>query len=128
MAIAVTPKKGFDYILVEDRTLPVEQQTVWELRALTVGEQTDVQDSLRTEKAETGETLWKSGTMVLQTLRAGLRGVRNFMDTDGKAVKFETDKSGKVTLEFLDLLLPKWRNELANAIAAGGQLSEKDRD
>ena len=27
------PKKGFDYILVEDRTLPVEQQTVWELRA-----------------------------------------------------------------------------------------------
>ena len=128
MAVAVQPKKQFDYVLEEDRKLLAEKQTVWKLRGLSIGEQADVQDSLRTERTETGETSWKTGTLLLKTLRAGLVGVANFCDDTGLPVAFSSDKSGVVTDDFLDRLAPAWRTELANAIAGAGQLSDKQRD
>jgi len=128
VAIAVKPKKTFDYILKDDRKAPSESQTVWKLRGLSISEQTDVQDSLRTEIESSGETTYKTGTLLLKTLRAGLVGVENFRDEEGAIVKFETDTLGMVTYDFLDRLAPAWRVELVNAIASGGLLSEKDRD
>ena len=128
MAIAIQPKKGFDYVLEDDRKFPPEKQTVWKLRGLSIGEQSDVQDSLRTERSDTGETSWKTGTLLLKTLRAGLVGVSNFLDESGAAVEFTKDKSGVVSDEFLDRLAPAWRTELANAISGAGQLSDKQRD
>lgn len=127
MAIAVKPKKQFEYVLLEDRQLPEAEQTTWMLRALTVGEQAELQDSLRTERLDTGETSWKTGTLLLKTLRAGLVGVKGFREEGGVEVSFEK-VNGVVSDTFLDRLAPAWRNELSNAIVSAGRLEPKERD
>lgn len=132
MAIRIDPRKTWEYVLECDRGLSEEQQTYWELRPLTVLEESKLQDMAVTADAESRAVSMNSGRVHLETLRYGLVGCRQFRDQDGTEVPF-TSKFNKglareiVTDDFLSGLHPDWRRELAIAIEQGATLSEEDR-
>lgn len=123
MPIALDPRQEFDYVLQCDRALPVDQQTVFVLRGLTVAEEARIEDSLAV-LADGGVSM-RSGEQKLQILRMGLRGWRNFRRADGTEVPFQkvNGHPGHVTDASLDFLAPEWRTELANAITERGKLT-----
>jgi hypothetical protein len=128
MPIALNPRQEFDYVLECDRTLPPEQQTVFRLRSLTVGEQADLEDSLAVRR---GEDLGINvGSQKLRILRLGLVGWSNFRDAAGAEVPFEAIKGHPrhVTDVCLDRLDSEWRTELANAITERGRLAPAEKN
>jgi hypothetical protein len=128
MPIALDPKSTFEYVLVDDRELPKEQQTTFELRGLTVSEEASVTDSMILAHGGVEEMSVRAGTHALTVLRYGLRGWRNFHDADGNAVEFETGRGHpkQVTDACLDRLLPKYRQEIMQAILDRGTVTESE--
>ena len=127
MAIATNPKQTFTYVLKADRKLPVAEQTTWDLKPLTIDEQTEISDSMLTTTGVKGEMSWKGGTTELIILRRGLRGVHNFRDESAVTVPFQMEDK-TVTNDFLDRVLPADRRELANAITEGGHVTKVEGD
>ncbi|MEY2742312.1 MAG: hypothetical protein RIS21_680 [Planctomycetota bacterium] len=115
MAIALDPNRSHRYVLREDASLPVEDQTVFLLRSLTVRDDEMIQNS-KMVASSGGEFRLQPGTEDLMTLRLGLIGVENFRDGAGKMVHFDADKAGRVTDAFLSRLKKEWRNEIADQI------------
>ena len=128
MPIALDPKSTFPYVLKDDRELPEAEQTVFELRGLTVSEEAAVSDSMILAHGGTDELSFRAGTHQLTILRMGLRRWSNFAGNDGKPVPFEVGKGypRSVTDECLDRLLPRHRQELANAILERGTITEAE--
>jgi hypothetical protein len=128
MPIALDPRATFDYVLQEDRELPEEQQTVFELRSLTVSEEARVADSMIASVPGQDEMSIKSGSYQLQILRCGLRGWRNFKTTAGTDAQFDVTKGNPrhVTDECLDRLSSANRTELTNAITEHSSVSEEE--
>ena len=128
MPIALDPRATFDYVLKEDRELPEEQQTVFELRPLTVSEEARVADSMIASVPGQDEMSIKSGSYQLQILRCGLRGWRNFKNAKGADVAFDVTKGNHrhVTDDSLDRLSYANRNELTNAITEHSAVSEEE--
>lgn len=102
--------KTIEYICKEDRELPKEDQTVWELKLLGAKEQAKLRDDLyeisgmgegRTERFKTGST-------ALKALELGLKGWRNFRYDDGEPVPF--------SVENFDCIPPETRDELSNIV------------
>jgi len=115
MAIALDPNRSHRYILREDASLPVEEQTIFLLRSLTVRDDEQIANS-KMIASGAGEFRLHPGTEDLMTLRLGLIGVENFRDANGKTVHFDADKSGRVTDSFLSRLKKEWRTELVDQI------------
>lgn len=128
MPIALDPKATFEYVLEDDRKLPVEERTVFKLRGLTVAEEARVADSMISSVPGQDELSFRSGTHQLTVLRFGLRGWSNFKDSSGSDVEFElTSRHPRhITDEALDRLLPKYRIELVNAIMERGTITEAE--
>lgn len=128
MPIALNPRQEFEYVLECDRQLPVEQQTVFVLRGLTVSEQADLEDRLAVLRG--GDIAMQSGTQKVTILRLGLVGWRNFRTADETEVLFEAVKGHPrhVTDGCLDRLDPEWRTELCNAITERGRLSRAEKN
>lgn len=124
--IALTPKERFSYVLECDRNLPEDEQTVFELRPLSIAEETKVQDALF-GGGDAGMTM-RTGTGQLMRLRFGLVGCKNLLDASGSEVPFETSKGSPrhVTDAFLERLGPDARAELSDAIAERGEVSEAE--
>lgn len=128
MPIALDPKSTFPYVLEDDRESAADAQTVFNLRGLTVAEEASVSDSMILATAGADELSFRAGTHQLTVLRHGLRGWSNFHDAEGKPVPFDLQKGHPrhVTDECLDRLLPKYRQELTNAILERGAITEDE--
>lgn len=128
MPIALDPKSTFPYVLEDDRSAPEGEQTVFQLRGLTVAEEASVSDSMILATAGADELSFRAGTHQLTVLRHGLRGWSGFRDSEGKEVPFEITKGHPrhITDECLDRLLPKYRQELTNAILERGAITEEE--
>jgi hypothetical protein len=124
MVIAISPEEPFEYVCECDRLLPAEKQTVWELRRFTVGEHSQLQNSITRVAGRDGSERTLYGDLNLKLLQAGLVGVRNFLDNTGAQVPFDTETKGvlggrarKVPTEtFLSRIPLALRDELARAI------------
>jgi len=128
MPIALDPKSTFPYVLEDDRAMPEEDQTVFDLRGLTVAEEAAVSDSMILAHGGMDELSFRAGTHQLTVLRKGLRGWANFKGADGEAIPFKQSRGhpGCVTDESLDRLLPRHRQELSNAILERGSITEQE--
>lgn len=115
MAVAVSPKQAFDYVLKEDRDLPSEDRTVFKLRPLTQAEMLILNDRAReTYDDADGHTIVrpKIGTFILAVLDLGLVGWLHLRDAEGQDVPFD---SGRRRGNY-ERLRPGWTSELAAAI------------
>jgi hypothetical protein len=128
MPIALDPKSTFPYVLQCDRDLPEDEQTVFELRGLTVAEEAAVSDSMILAHGGTDELSFRAGTHQLTILRHGLRGWQRFNGANGEPVEFELTKGHprNVTDGCLDRLDPKHRQELSNAIMERGNITAEE--
>lgn len=121
MAIAVDPERTFDYVLQEERDLPIEQQTVWKIKVLTARELAEIEDNTSRIDKE-GVLQVRHGSVVLNTLRKGLRGWENFQDAQGNPVPFR-DNNGVPREDNFDRMRPAWRREICNAITEQNRLT-----
>tara|TARA_R110002012_G_scaffold313109_4_gene524430 strand:- start:1385 stop:1780 length:396 start_codon:yes stop_codon:yes gene_type:complete len=126
--IALDPKSTFTYVLADDRQLPEEDQTRFELRGLTVSEEAAVSDSMILAQSGMDELSFRAGTHQLTVLRKGLRDWANFKDAEGAEIPFKRQKGHPpcVTDECLDRLLPRHRQEIMNAILERGSVSTEE--
>jgi hypothetical protein len=135
MARAVDPTTSFDYILKADREEDADCVTTWKLRPLTARQLAQIEDGTGSYDPDTGHVAVRQGTVVLETLRSGLAGVDNFLDSGDTAIEFVTENTGKrhgvnvlvPTYAFLDKIHPDDRRELCNAITEQTRLTEADR-
>ena len=124
MPIALDPKSTFPYVLKDDRALPEDQQTVFQLRGLTVAEEASVSDSMILAHSGSDEMSFRAGTHQLTILRYGLRGWDKFNDAAGGEVAFEQTKAHPrcVSDACLDRIETKHRAELSGAIMERGDI------
>ncbi len=125
MVVARSVKEVFDYVLQDDRLLPVEKQTVFHLRRFSTRLSLRVQD-LQSSRGQIAEVV----------LRAGIAGWTNFADADGEHVGCKHESGLKhihgcevrdpLTLECLDRLSPEIAGEIASAIIMGNTLTTDD--
>ena len=131
MARALTPNQTFEHVLAEDRDLKPDDpdRTVWILRTLSAGEEAEIQDSAAAVESDGAAISVRTGSITLETLRRGLVGVRNFRDEKGAQVVPSFTVNGRkrvVDDTFISAIRPEHRRELANAISAGGRVTEDD--
>ena len=126
MAIAIDPTVPFSYVLLCDRELPAEEQTVWTLRGLSHKERTGVENDLARQESD-GALSFRVGSQRTRILKAGILGFENLRFADGREVPFE--KQGQeIHDRTLDVIPDAYLTELANAITEHGRLTEKDSD
>lgn len=125
MPIAVDPNKSWDYVLLVDRMLPPEEQTVFNLRVLSARELAEIEDGAAKSDLA-GNIEFRGGTQTLRILSLGVTGWRNFRDAQGNEITFR-ENNGKPRAENWDCLRPEWRKELANAVTEQNRLSEEER-
>lgn len=125
MAIAIDPNKTFEYVLLCDRELPPEEQTIFHLKALSARELAEIQDKAARADMD-GNFEFRSGSQTLRILEIGVRGWKNLRDAQGNEIAFR-ENNGRPRGENWDLLLPEWRRELANAITEQNRISGAER-
>lgn len=130
--IALDPRATRNYILEADRSLPDEQQTIFQIQDLDEGTLVRLMDSIEVSRGDDGEAKISTGgmgTRVYTIIQAGLVGWRNLKDSSGKAIAFHKNE---VTNKIDDGLLARlpWgaKMELANAIEAGARLTEEQEE
>lgn len=151
MPILFSPDATFDYILEEDRELSDDAigKMTFQLRVLTVGELAAVEDALAAYRTEDEAVQIKSGSQVLTILKLGLAGWSGAVQVnpdwnEGDAeedkyqdVPFKTRKARKheahgndnrvvPTNTTLDMIEPKHRKELAEAITERNRMSKAE--
>jgi hypothetical protein len=143
MAIAFDVKETREYILEADRKLLPEQQTIFVLGTLDsslAGQINDASvDFQLNDKEPDGEAniQWRRGFRQLQLVRFGLKGWSNFLDRQGKQIRFDPkehaqsfavpavgDRDG-LKDSTLDLLKPYIR-ELATEIDKDNRLGKEE--
>ena len=130
--IARTPKLNLEYVLKAERLLSLEEQTVFFLRPLTVGERALLLDQQFTFEQGSGIGAYRAGSMQLAIVRACLTGWKNLRNEEGDEVPFETTEKSVVVLgiprrvvtdECLALIADVMA-ELAGAIEATARIDE----
>lgn len=122
--IAINLHEQHEYVLLRDRHLPVESphRTVWCLRSLTRKERTALENLGRTADGS-----MRIGSLVTQSVRAGLVGWRNLCDAQLRPIEFRSQPTPEIVLDRLatpvaDALLDRIPDdvlaELANEIQA----------
>jgi hypothetical protein len=124
MPIAVDPARTYRYVLACERALPVEQQTVFLLKALTAREHAQIRDGLSVVDPQ-GNLLVRQGSGEILILTLGVLGWENFKDAQGAPVAFLADPMQKDAN--WDRLAPHHRKELADAVTEMTFLSEAER-
>lgn len=112
----------FEYVLEDERDLPVEEQTVWLLRPLTYREREEIERGSMVEFSGEHSVLLRGERHVYarKILDRGLEGWRNFRDADGKDVLFmKVNKA--LSEETLDAIKP-YAIELSNAVTESSEL------
>ena len=129
MIFAVCPDTTFEYVPESDRDS--ENPTAFSLRTLTIRELTKIEDKVtRVSQNENTEEVTISvftGTQSLESLRAGLRGWKNFCDAKGNEIEFVADKKGIPKDETLSLIPADIRQELSSEILSRSRVTESER-
>lgn len=123
--IATNPKSTWDYVLLQDRALPKEQQTVFHLKHLTLAEEHATFDGLD-RIGSIGLGRRDLGSSYLRSLRAGLTGWSNMQDGKGGFVEPTKNPFGQISDESLQRLTLDQRIELARAIENGLEVTEAE--
>lgn len=123
--IATNPKSTWNYVLLEDRALPKEQQTVFHLKHLTLAEEHQTYDGLD-RIGGVGLGRRDLGSSYLRSLRAGLSGWSNMPDGQGGFVEPKKDAFGQISDESLQRLSLNQRIELARAIENCLEITEPE--
>lgn len=126
MVIAINPGATFEYVLKVDRELPESEQTVWILRGLLHKERRLLEDYMTTQDTD-GSMRFRMGTQKYEVLRAGIQGVRNLLDDQGREVVFESHGKGAHD-KFLDRIADDWVLELVEAITTRSVVTTTDAD
>ena len=118
----------FDYVLEEDRGLPINEQTTWKLKTLTLPELEACSD-IREERSSDGAEVTQANFLCLarKVLNFGLQGFENYPGPDGRPVEFRAMGKGRdrrIAPEVLDVIDPLHAAELAGAIFKGSKLDE----
>jgi len=108
MGLFTDPKRTEVYVPKEEREKPENERISFKIRVLTAREYEMRKDLVQ---GTDPNQFFKMGTWTMTTLRSGLVGVEG-----PGAPNFETGPSGMVSDDFLDLLMPQLRDELAGAI------------
>jgi hypothetical protein len=126
MAIALSLEKK-EYVLKVDLDLAEDQQTKFQIRPLKFHERCSIQDSLMLTEwkgsgpkdvEETNFSRLNTGTVVKETILAGLVEISNFKKANGEVLEYRADMPKAKRLEVLNYLSQEWLNELAEAIRA----------
>lgn len=130
--IVVNPGQTRRYVLKEERELPVDKQSVFLLRPLTLAESSKLEDMAVGIGAGNNVTV-NSGSVRIQALRFGLAGWENVVDASGNAVEFRSTTKKERGVEIVQpddsiiaMIPPKARLELAEEITNGGSIDEDD--
>jgi hypothetical protein len=102
--------------------LPVAEQTTFEVVYLTSVELANLRDNLYGEagSGKKRKVEMKTGTFSLKILQKGLRGWRNLVGDDGKAIPFDSGRVG----EMIDYINPEVQAELSGHIQGAGEETE----
>jgi|WetSurMetagenome_2_1015567.scaffolds.fasta_scaffold437557_1 hypothetical protein len=110
-----------NYICESDKSLPEDEQTIFTLKPLSAKSYALLQDSLKIEQDEQGNTkITNVGTHSLNILKGGLVNWSNFKDAEGNETPFVKDMD-----ENLSRIPFEIRSELANEIINSSILSGK---
>jgi hypothetical protein len=112
--IARDPRATWKYVLVKDRALPREQQTVFNLKHLSLRAEQEAYDGI--ERTKDGSVVMDTGSRSLKCLREGLAGWDNLLDEKGAPVDATKNALGQVDDVSLMRLEIEDRMELAGAI------------
>ncbi len=105
----------FKYVLVEDRELPPDQRTCWDLKHMTLLQEAACLDNL--DRDSQGFSIRRGlGTERVNLLRSNLVGWSNLKTADGSEIAFEKGPLGGAKDDVIFKLLPRHRDELARAI------------
>jgi len=127
--IAVDPRKEERFVVLAERGLPEEQQTIFILKPLTLREEGLVRDLSFAKDLMSGEYRFSMAQRDSVALALGLRTVLNLVGSDGKEVKFvRKNIPGALGInEFPDEILQRipyaYRNEVAEHIVSSFQLA-----
>lgn len=125
MAIALDPNRQTRYILKEDRELAPEAQTVFIIRPIRTRDDANIRNKVA-ERLENGSTVFKTGDVEIDYIKAGLVDVENFRDSTGKLIHIDK-KDNRVTDNWLDFLSKAQRAELSEAIHDYSTLSPEEK-
>ena len=126
---AANPKQIFRYVPECDRDLPVEEQTVFNLRNLKPKEEKLIDNLIGF--GDTGTNL-RLGDQVEIALACGLESVENFFDELGKEVKVQRETAkihgfvSPLKESFLELIPKEVRSELSRVIIDGSDLGDEE--
>lgn len=119
---AIDATKAYPYVAKEERKLMKDDQTRFMIKYLDCVRQAELQDDLYNVEGmgkERRERLL-TGTRMTSILETNLVGWENFMDHDGNPVPFDKADPKKN----INKIPPRVRQELADAIAGEGDVSE----
>tara|TARA_R110000782_G_scaffold259110_2_gene349327 strand:+ start:39012 stop:39410 length:399 start_codon:yes stop_codon:yes gene_type:complete len=130
--IFTRPRGKRDYILIRERELATDAQTIFELDDLRERDRVRIMDSFKVSLASEGDTagsIGGGGTRIYLSLKSGLKGWRNALYPDGTAVPFVTESGSKQPSdETLALLDAEAKNELAGEIMSQAFPDEDDKE
>lgn len=118
-----------DFVLPQDRALPPEQQTVFQLQTLSARNRARVTDAMLGLDVTGQATLTGAGTGCLVACLYGLAGWRNLRDAAGNEVVFKMRRQGGASIltdESLDAISSVVQ-DLAREILRVNELTETDR-
>jgi hypothetical protein len=135
MAVARSSRETFEYVLLEDRGLPADRQTVFSLRRLPTRVLLALENL--TSVATNGRSAdVRLGDRFVVLLRAGVAGWRNFADADGKPIEFRSVAGPRLVygieienpadVACLEFLSAEQAKELAEAVQDGNTATRDD--
>lgn len=126
MPVARKVGERWDHVLLVDRKLPKESQSLFHLGSLTASAEDEITDLMHVVGADAEpQALARAASSALR--RGGLWGWDNFKGSDGKSIPF-AGKDGCATEEDLNQLQKIERLELGFAIINRNRLTEKEQD
>jgi hypothetical protein len=126
--IALDPRASTSYVVEEDRELPAEQRTTFQLAVLAKAERSAI-DGWRDDK------LCSPTEFAYRVLGVGLRGWSNLRLPDGSQVEYRSETASLPGLPHASVVPPEvlehiparvW-GELCRAVDKGNQLTDTDR-
>ena len=121
MVRARDPRKVREYVALCDRDQPVEEQTVWLLRALDVFDQEVLAEHYQAAGIGQADQVNTSNSKqlraLIETVRRGLSGWKNHRDSNGGQVAFGQGPDGFATDDTLRVIRADIVVELSGEIS-----------
>jgi hypothetical protein len=136
MVVARSARETFTYVLLCDRALPPEKQSVFTLRRLSTRTMMALENLQSIDLGGTNKVTVRLGDQRTVILRAGLCAWTNFNTANGQPAEFKSDAGVRMvhgveidrpaSQSTVDLLEPEHAKELVDAIVAGNTVTPDD--